>query len=244
MDIIEIKSIKLEKRVIKNINTYIYKTDKPKYILIQPVDDSDLDVLESEIKYIKESGFEFILVAFKVRDWNADLSPWKAKAIFKDNDFKGNGENTLKFIEEDLVKEVREIKEVKKIINGEEMPFIIGGYSLAALFSIWACYKTNIFKGVASASASLWFEGFSDFIKDKKINAKAIYLSLGDKEPKSRNNTLRKVGDETLALYEKIKDEGTSIFFEWNEGNHFMDSDKRGAKAFINVMEQLDNFYE
>lgn len=73
-----------------------------------------------------------------------------------------------------------------KYCAGRDKTFIIGGYSLAGLFALWAAYQTDTFKAVAAASPSIWFPGFVDFMKDREIHTKRVYLSLGDKEEKTR----------------------------------------------------------
>ena len=65
-------------------------------VLIQPVDDHDLDVIENEVRIIKElSGSDFRLLAFKVKQWNDDLSPWKALPAFGNEGFGEGATNTL-----------------------------------------------------------------------------------------------------------------------------------------------------
>ena len=39
----------------------------------------------------------------------------------------------------------------------------------------------------AAASPSIWFPGFLEYLKRQKIQSNCIYLSLGDKEEKTRN---------------------------------------------------------
>ena len=57
-------------------------------ILIQPVDDHDLAVIESEVAAIEKlSENPFHLITVKVDSWNNDLSPWKAPAVFGNEDF-------------------------------------------------------------------------------------------------------------------------------------------------------------
>ena len=112
-------------------------------ILIQMVDDHDLSVIESEAEAIKEkAGDDFCLVAFKVEDWNRDLSPWKAPAVFGNEDF-GDG------AQETLAKVLAEMGDPAKT-------YYIGGYSLAGLFALWAVYQTDRFRGAAAASPSMW----------------------------------------------------------------------------------------
>ena len=60
-------------------------------VLVQPVDDHDMSVMDSEVRYIRElTDQEFGLIAVKVRNWNNDLSPWVAPAAFGNEGF-GNG---------------------------------------------------------------------------------------------------------------------------------------------------------
>ena len=50
-------------------------------VLIQPVDDHDLEEMETELNEIRKQGkADFQLIAVKVDNWNQDLSPWEASA--------------------------------------------------------------------------------------------------------------------------------------------------------------------
>ena len=57
--------------------------------LVQMVDDHDLSLIEREAAFIRElsGGQDFGLKAVKVNDWNKDLSPWPAPAVFGNEDF-------------------------------------------------------------------------------------------------------------------------------------------------------------
>ena len=113
----------------------------------------------------------------------------------------------------------------------------IGGYSLAGLFALWAAYQTGRFKGVAAASPSVWFPGFTDYMKAREIQTKAVYLSLGDKEEKARNPVTAAVGDRIREAYALLSERGVKSALEWNEGNHFKDADVRTAQAFSWVIQ-------
>ena len=68
-------------------------------VLIQPVDDHDLAVIESEVEAMEElSENPFHLITVKVDSWNNDLSPWKAPAVFGNEDFGGGADNMLQKI--------------------------------------------------------------------------------------------------------------------------------------------------
>ena len=197
-------------------------------VLIQPVDEYDLAGIENEASIIAAScGKSFQLIAFKIDNWNTDLSPWKAPAVFGKEDFGEGAEKTL--------------AELLKLCSDENKTYYIGGYSLAGLFALWAAYQTDKFAGVAAASPSMWFPGFTDYMKDHEIRTGAVYLSLGDKEEKARNPIMATVGDRIRDTYSLLSERGVRSVLEWNEGNHFKDADKRTAKAFAWVMERMIN---
>ena len=69
-------------------------------------------------------------------------------------------------------------------------------------------------------------------MSDRKIHTGAVYLSLGDREERTRNPVLSTVGDRIREAYELLRDTGTDCVLEWNRGNHFKEPDLRTAKAF------------
>lgn len=112
----------------------------------------------------------------------------------------------------------------------------IGGYSLAGLFALWAGYQTDCFDGIAAASPSIWFPSFLEYMRENKIQTDAVYLSLGDREERTRNQVMAQVGNAIRTGFRLLKDSGTDCFLEWNEGNHFKEPDLRTAKAFAWLM--------
>ena len=66
-------------------------------VLIQPVDDHDLEEMETELNEIRKQGkADFQLIAVKVDNWNQDLSPWEASAVFGREGF-GDGAAAISF---------------------------------------------------------------------------------------------------------------------------------------------------
>ena len=188
-------------------------------VMIQMADDHDLEFIESEVREIQKlTEVDFCLIAIKVQNWNLDLSPWKAPAVFGKEGFGGGADKTL--------------EEVLKYCSDRDKTYIIGGYSLAGLFALWAAYQTDVFAAVAAASPSIWFPGFVDFMKENEIHSKAVYLSLGDKEEKARNPVMATVGACIREASDILKEKGIKIILEWNQGNHFKDAGLRTAKAF------------
>ena len=188
-------------------------------VMIQMADDHDLEFIESEVREIQKlTEVDFCLIAIKVQNWNLDLSPWKAPAVFGKEGFGGGADKTL--------------EEVLKYCSDRDKTYIIGGYSLAGLFALWAAYQTDVFAAVAAASPSIWFPGFVDFMKENEIHSKAVYLSLGDKEERARNPVMASVGICIREASDILKEKGIKTILEWNQGNHFKDADLRTAKAF------------
>ena len=77
--------------------TYHYYGDKnADIVLIQPVGDHDMAEIENEVAEIKKlTSVDFQLIAVKVDDWNRELSPWEAPAVFGNEDFGNGAEDTL-----------------------------------------------------------------------------------------------------------------------------------------------------
>lgn len=199
---------------------YEYGNSNADTILIQPVDDHDMAYIENEVSLIKaSSNADFKLIAVKVDNWNNDLSPWEAPAVFGIDDFGGEA--------------CRMFEEVLKLIEDKTKTYYIGGYSLAGLFALWAAYQTDVFAGAVAASPSVWFPGFIDYMKANEIKVKNVYLSLGDKEEKAKNPTMATVGDCIREAYAWLNEQGVNVTLEWNQGNHFKDADVRTAKGFM-----------
>lgn len=187
-------------------------------VLIQSVDDHDLQGIESELAEIRRlTDTHFRLIAYPIGDWNRDLSPWNAQAVFGNENFGDGASATL--------------KEILALTEDQSKTYYLGGYSLAALFALWAAYQTDGFRGVAAASPSMWFPGFTDYMATHTIRCDAVYLSLGDKEAKTRNPVMATVGDKIREAHDILRSSGIDSILEWNEGNHFREPDRRTAKA-------------
>ena len=203
-----------------------YGDDNAPIVLLQPVGEHDPDVTEREISVIREHTAEnFRLIAFRIRDWNKELSPWKSSAVFGKDDFGDGAAKTL--------------GEIMKLCDDTSKTYYIGGYSLAGLFALWAAYQTDLFQGVAAASPSVWFPGFTEYMKEHDIRSRHVYLSLGDKEEKARNPVMATVGDRIRTAHELLVKRQVDCVLEWNEGNHFRDTDLRTARAFIWVINRM-----
>ena len=207
------------------ISCALYGSENPEYLLIQPVDERDLGNMDDQVKLIESMVQEpFALVAFAVEDWNRELSPWKAPAVFGNEDFGDGAEETLSFIENNLLPFISE--------RYGSLPVILGGYSLAGLFALWSAFNSSSFCAVSGVSASVWFSGWLDYVSAYECHASHVYLSLGDREEITRNRVMATVGTCMRSMDEILSGKGTDHVLQWNEGNHFRDVDLRCAKAF------------
>jgi len=209
---------------------HLYKDPNAEYLLVQPIDEHDLEVLDKEVESIKElSDKPFSLAAFMIKDWNQELTPWSAPPVFGKVPFGSGATDTLEFV----------INRLLPVVQEETPHVILGGYSLAGLFALWASYQTDRFEGIVAASPSVWFPKWIEYATDNKPLAKSIYLSLGDKEEKAKNPVMAQVGNAIRRQNELLKGQAEKTILEWNPGNHFVDSEKRTAKGFAWVMNSL-----
>lgn len=217
---------------------HVMENGEPSVLLFWLMGEHEKDMLSSVYENIRRLSAKsgWWLVACEVDDWNRDLSPWAAPAVFGNEDFGGKGQETLEWVVEFCNGlEDRENKADKAVK-------VIGGYSLAGLFALWAFYETGIFKGAASCSGSLWFPGWEEYARSHKIQeGSLVYLSLGRKEEKTRNPVMAQIGDVTRRNYEMYMadEQRLSVILEWNEGNHFTDTDMRMAKGFAWILQNV-----
>lgn len=212
----------------------LYLNEDTEYILIQPVDENDISVLDNEVKYIEENtDRNFSLVAFKIEDWNSELTPWEMPLLRGKGNFGEGATRTLEFIKNDLIPALSECINT----GNNRIKYILGGYSLAGLFSLWSGYQTDIFEGIAAVSPSVWYKKWIEYVETEKPLSEKIYLSLGDTEEKTKHQILSKIGDNIRKQHEILeKSENVKTVLEWNEGNHFQNPDTRTAKGFLWVM--------
>ena len=216
----------------------VFPSGEAKYLLIQPVDKHDAELLDREVSLISAAvSTPFILAGFLVEDWNRNLSPWDAPPVFGRQPFGHGAPETLAFVEWDLIPAV-----IGTCGVVETIPVVLGGYSLAAFFALWSVCQTSRFAAAAAASPSVWFPGWMDYAAQHVSKTAHVYLSLGDREEKTKNPVMSTVGDCIRSQYALLSggENPVSCVLEWNEGNHFRDSEIRCAKAFSWCINRLD----
>ena len=214
----------------------IYKSEHPEYLLIQSIDEHDLEVLDNEVATVQSlTNKSFTLVAFEIKDWQSELTPWTSPAVFGKVPFGEGASATLSFIKDTLIPQLEQMELFDK--NG--MQCVFGGYSLAGFFALWSSYQTKLFGGIAAVSPSVWYPQWMEYAEKNRPLATSVYLSLGDKEEKTKNPTMAQVGNCIRKQQELLTAQGISTILEWNPGNHFQHSDERTAKGFAWIMNHI-----
>ena len=198
-------------------------------LLVQLVSERQEEDLEREAEMIF-SGIDqlntyhlplnTVFVAVPVRDWELELMPWAEPAVSKRPEVGTGAGETLRYLERGLA----------ACDN-----VILGGYSLAGLFALWAACQTDRFGVVVAGSPSLWAGDWPGYAAGHAMQARQVYLSLGDREERSRNKTFARVGDrireEHRRLQQQLGEENTTLV--WEEGGHFADPAARMARGFV-----------
>lgn len=198
-----------------------------------PFREGELEDTYEEI--LRQTGHQdFLLVAYQAEDWNRDFSPWEAPAAVPGETFAGWGHKTLEWLLDSCIPYV----EAK---YQREEQYMLAGYSLAGLFSLWSLYQTDVFKGAACCSGSLWYSGWEEYAGQNHIlrEKSLVYLSLGGKEEKTANPVMAAVGDVTRKQEKLLKADSRveDVVLQWNSGGHFADSGKRLAKGIAWLLE-------
>lgn len=205
----------------------LFTESNPESVLIQPVDSHDMEEMSKEIEYIEHHcNHNFVLAAVKINKWNEELTPWPAPPVFGKIPFGDGAGKTLCFITENLLPWF-------KTKLDRKVSVFLGGYSLAGLFSLWACYNTDVFDGVVAASPSVWYNDWLDYSRQNKCKTAKVYLSLGDMEWHSKNKLMATVAEAIKQQKIILDEQGVANALVWNPGNHFTDNGVRTAKGFV-----------
>ncbi len=225
--------------IYKNKN--IEKSNKRLPVFYWGVGEESQDLVMTVVSYLRERlpNVTFCLAAYESINWNDDFSPWAAEPVFGKEGFGGKAECTQKWIVEHLIPYVEE-KECK-------IARFLVGYSLAGLFGLWVYCSCNIFLGMVGCSGSLWYEGILNFVQRRvdtvdKDDIRYIYLSLGDKEERTKNRQMAVVKDNTKKVYALLCEHQENVqgILEWNHGGHFSEPDIRIAKGIYWILKNFD----
>ena len=177
-------------------------------------------------KQVGCSGFN--LVTISGLHWNQELSPWPVETVVsRDDNFAGEADQWLSLLTGEVV------PRVERLLDAPPAWRMLVGYSLAGLFAVWTAFHSDLFTRILSASGSMWYPGWLEYVAEHQLVAdvQGIYLSVGDKESTSRNAVLQTVGERTQAVAALMAERGIPSKFELNPGNHFKNPPLRVAKG-------------
>ena len=172
-------------------------------------------------------GVSILSVQVEEAEWNDLLSPWPAEPVFpKAGGFGGQADRLI----ETIMPKIGECIKTHPGWHG------VMGYSLAGLFSLYLSSKTDCFDGCASVSGSLWYPGFTEYLRDHPLHAQSVYLSLGEREKETKNARMKTVEAKTL-LCRDLLSAYTETVFELNPGGHFQEPKARMKRALKKLTE-------
>ena len=190
--------------LIGNRPCRIYGEPHAEYLLLQMTGEHELQSMESEIAAIAQSAHHFCLRPSRWKAGTMHFLRGKPPAVWGKQGFSGNAADTLSFLTEQVIPTLKQ-----QFRLPEDVKIILGGYSLAGLFALWASTQTDLFYGIAAASPSVWFPGWMEFEQRHPIQAQRVYLSLGDKEEHTKNAVMAAVGDNIRTLHSRLAERGT-----------------------------------
>ncbi len=212
----------------------LYACEHPEALLIQPLERKETATIDHEVSLItKHTRRPFAMATFKIEDWHLQLTPWHDDAISLREEVGLHAEATLRFIIGEL------LPEVERLLG--TLPVVLGGYSLAGLFSLWASTLSDRFQAIAAASPSVWIRDWQRYASSHPTRAHLVYMSLGRKEEQVRNVSMAHVGDNIRFEHQLLKHQLGSdhTTLQWNEGGHFVEMDSRTAIAYAWALNKL-----
>lgn len=204
-------------------------TDKICYMILP---EGIKDDLFDGLKGLSEQYGVSIVVIEEV-NWNDDLTPWPAVGVFKKA--KPFGGKSASFLEK-LTKEI--IPKTEKALGIPDAERTLLGVSLSGLFAVWSVFNTDVFTNIISLSGSLWFDGFTDWMKGQVASRqlKKICMLLGEKEKNAKEKRMASVEKQTMAAADILKTSSQALVtFELVEGTHFSPIMPRMERAFENI---------
>ena len=200
--------------------------DKVCYMILPEGIREDLD---EGLKELSEKYGVSIVVIPDV-NWNNDMTPWPAEGVFKKA--KPFGGQAALFLDK-LTSEI--IPEAEKSLGLKDAERTIMGVSLSGLFAVWTSFRTDAFTNIISISGSLWYDGFTEWMKEQMSSSqiKKICMLLGEKEKNTKDKRMATVEERTHTAADILKSKSqAAVTFEIVEGTHFSPILPRLERAF------------
>ena len=178
---------------------------------------------------------DFALAAVGNLRWGDDMTPWPAPPVRKgEAPCGGRADDYLQLLTGRILPAV-----VERLPKAPAY-IALAGYSLGGLFALYATTRTDMFARVASASGSLWYPGFVEYVRTHGPlrEPDCLYLSLGDREGRTNNPLMRPVEENTRLLAGHYQGAGIHAVLEMNPGGHFRDAVRRTARGIAWLLQE------
>lgn len=175
------------------------------------------------------------LVAMPVRHWNDALTPWSAEGLYRGEEpFGGHASVTL----DEIINEV--IPGVEKSYGLRPRLRAICGYSLGGLFALYALVNSESIDACACLSGSMWYEGWTDYLRDLDVNllGKFAFLSIGTKEKRAAPPILKTSQYRMEECARILEQKGCLVRYQKGPGSHMQYVRERFAAGLA----ALDSF--
>ncbi len=206
--------------VFGDIRSRLMAPDGDIPLLIHIID----DIENADAFYDAASRYGAGIAVTEISGWDELLSPWIAPAAFKGStDFCGKADVFLRELTGDIV------PRIESSLTSPPRRRAVGGYSLAGLFALYSFWRTDAFDAGFSASGSMWYDGFTEYIaKNDPVRVPDTFcFSLGDTEHRSRSPRLASVLENTFKAFRRTGELGAGTTLVFDRGGHFTDETAR-----------------
>jgi predicted alpha/beta superfamily hydrolase len=159
----------------------------------------------------------FVLVLCSSDNWNGAFSPWSAPPLaVGEEPFSGGAGQTI-----DMCSQIKkQVCRTYSLPTEGERHFLLG-YSLAGLCALYGLYISADFGGAGCCSASLWYDGWREFMSENSpAPGSRIYISLGKKEERIRSARMGSIGKNCRHAVEILNSQNCHGVFCLNNGGH------------------------
>ena len=81
----------------------------------------------------------------------------------------------------------------------------------------------------------MWYPSFTEYLAEHSVQCEKVYLSLGNRENKTKNTVMASVLENTAKVNGMLS-RYTQCIFEMNEGGHFDHPEERLAKGIRTII--------
>lgn len=170
------------------------------------------------------------IVLVRGMDWNNDLTPWPAPGVFrKAKPFEGKAEEFLGEFSGTMVPWFESQAGLDRQVR------TIVGISLSGLFALWAGFRCGAFQEIAAISGSFWYDGFALWAKERTLDpaVERIYISLGDREKRSKDPRMSTVEDCTTGIVSSLEGQAQVKYVLEEDVTHFSPIIPRLERLFV-----------